>query len=242
MPANKITNHLSLARAAAVLAIFLVVAGLFHSSPAADRLLKSQLKDGTDVRSAFRETVRQVNRSMVDVRSDGHQVSLGVVVSPDGLILTKASELGDHLRCRLRDGREFDANTVIVHDRYDVALIKIDCDKLVPIEWAEGRDPQVGQWLATPGMEDIPVAVGIVSVQRRPIPPEKGVLGVQLTEGTPGPRVTFVVPSSAAARAGLLPGDLILRAGDQKVTDRASVRPPDPQDGPRRLGQRTYFA
>src|SRR5580704_19643826 len=145
MTAHKITNHSSLGRSAAILSIFLVVAGLLPSCPAADRLAKSQLKDGTEVRSAFRDVVRQVNRSMVDVRSDGHQVSLGVVVSPDGLILTKASELGDDLRCRLRDGREFDANTVIVHDRYDVAQIKIDCDKLVPIEWAEGRDPQVGQ-------------------------------------------------------------------------------------------------
>jgi serine protease Do len=219
MKTHTTTNQPRRFRSAAVLAIFLVVTGLFGSSPAADRLLKSQLKDGTDVRSAFRDVVRKVNRSMVDVRSDGHQVSLGVIVSPDGLILTKASELGDRVRCRLRDGREFDANTVVVHDRYDVALIKIDCDKLVPVEWADGRDPQVGQWLATPGMEDIPVAVGIVSVQRRPIPPEKGMLGVQLSEGTPGPRVIFVVPSSAAAHAGLLPGDLILKAGDQKVSD-----------------------
>jgi serine protease Do len=208
-----------LPRPAALLAMFLVVAGLLQSTFAADRLLKSQLKDGADVRSAFRDVVHQINHSMVDLRSDGHPVSLGVIVSSDGLILTKASELGDHLRCRLRDGREFDANTVVVHDRYDVALIKIDCDKLTPVEWADGHDPQVGQWLATPGMEDIPVAVGIVSVQRRPIPPEKGMLGVQLTEDKPGPRVTFVVSNSAAARAGLQPGDRILRAGEEKVSD-----------------------
>ena len=205
-----------------VLAVFAALVFLGQPAQAADRLLKSQLKDGSDVRAAFRDVVRQVNRSMVDVLADGRRVSLGVIVSSDGLILTKASELGDHVRCRLRDGREFDAATVIVHDRYDVALMKIDCENLVPVEWSDGRDPQVGQWLATPGMEDIPIAVGIVSVQRRPIPPEKGVLGVQLSDGTPGPRVTFVVPSSPASRAGLQTGDLIVRAGDQRINDSQS--------------------
>jgi serine protease Do len=68
-------------------------------------------------------------------------------------------------------------------------------------------------------MEDMPVAVGIVSVPRRPIPPEKGVLGVQLSDGNPGPRVTFVVPGSPASRAGLQMGDLIVRAGDERVSD-----------------------
>ncbi len=91
-----------------------------------------------------------------------------------------------------------------------------------PSEWADGRDPQVGQWLATPGMEDIPVAVGIVSVQRRPIPPEKGVLGVQLSDEKTGAKVTFVVPSSPAFRAGLQTGDLIVRAGDQRIKDSQS--------------------
>ena len=209
-------------RGLAVLALASVLILLGRSAQAADRLLKSQLKDGTAVRAAFRDVVRQVNRSLVSVLTDGRQVSLGAVVSSDGLILTKASELGDHVRCRLRDGREFDATTVIVHDRYDVALMKIDCDNLVPVEWADSHDPQVGQWLATPGMEEIPVAVGIVSVPRRPIPSEKGVLGVQLSDGTPGPRVTFVVPSSPASRAGLQTGDLVVRAGDERINDSQS--------------------
>ena len=219
MAAENMTTRPYLFRCIAVLAVSAVVICIARPAWANDHLRKSQLKDGSDVRSAFRDVVHQVNRSMVEVRCDGRQVSLGVIVGADGFILTKASELGDRVRCRLRDGREFDAATVIVHDRYDVALMKIECENLVPIDWADGHDPQVGQWLATPGMEDIPVAVGIVSVQRRPIPPEKGVLGVQLSDGKPGPRVTFVVPGSPAFRAGLQPGDLILRASDQRVSD-----------------------
>jgi serine protease Do len=204
------------------LAVFAFAMSGAPPARAADRLLKSQLKDGSDVRAAFRDVVRRVNRSMVDVLVDGRKASLGVIVSADGLILTKASELGEHVRCRLRDGREFEAAAPVVHDRYDVALLKIDCENLVPVEWAEGRDPQVGQWLATPGMEDVPIAVGIASVPRRPIPPEKGVLGVQLSDGSPGPRVTFVVPNSAASQAGLRTGDLIVRTGDQQVKDSQS--------------------
>jgi serine protease Do len=205
-----------------VLAVFAGTVSRNQPASAADRLLKSQLKDGSDVRAAFRDVVRRVNQSMVDILVDGRQVSLGVVVSADGLILTKASELGEHVRCQLRDGREFDAAPPLVHDRYDVALLKIDCENLVPVEWADGRDPQVGQWLATPGMEDVPVAVGIVSVPRRPIPPEKGVLGVQLSDGSPGPRVTFIVPNSPASQAGLRTGDLIVQAGDQRIKDSQS--------------------
>ena len=184
-----------------------------------DRLYQSQLKDGSEVRGAFRSVVAEVNPSVVAVLVDGRQVSLGTIVSSDGYILTKASELSDHMRCRLHDRREFDAATLAVHDRYDVALLKIDCRGLPAVQWASGRDPQVGQWLATPGMEELPVAVGIVSVPRRPIPPEKGVLGVQLSDGSPGPRVTHVVPSSAAARAGLQTGDMIVRAADQQIPD-----------------------
>ncbi len=186
---------------------------------AQERLLKSQLKDGSEVRAAFRQVVARVNQSTVAVLTKGRQVSLGVIVSADGDVMTKASELGEHLRCRLHDGREFPAQVAAVHDRYDVALLHIDAKNLVPVEWSDNREPQVGQWLATAGMEDVPAAVGIVSVQRRPIPPEKGVLGVQLSDAVPGPKVTHVVPSSAAARAGIQDGDLIIKAAEQAIRD-----------------------
>ena len=87
--------HRQWTRRVALLAIVAALVFCGRRAGAADRLAKSELKDGSEVRAAFREVVRQANRSMVDVMIDGRQVSLGVVVSADGLILTKASELGD---------------------------------------------------------------------------------------------------------------------------------------------------
>jgi serine protease Do len=181
------------------------------------RLSESQLKDGGRVHEAFRAVVARVNASTVAVLVGGRQIALGVIVSPDGYILTKASDLSDDLQCRIRGRGLLPATIAAIHSRYDVALLKVDLAGLAAVEWAEGRDPRVGQWLATPGMEDLPVAVGIVSVGRRPISPEKGALGIQLSDGASGPKVTHVVPGSAAARAGVQIGDIILKAGDQRV-------------------------
>ena len=78
---------------------------------------KNEPKDDSNTRSnSFRTVVSHVNPSVVAVLVDGRQVSLGTIITPDGVILTKASELGDHIRCRLRDGREFDAVSVGEHD------------------------------------------------------------------------------------------------------------------------------
>lgn len=203
-------------------AVVALCAGRVAAARGEDRLHVSQLKDGSEIHAAFREAVRQTSRSTVAVLVNGRQVSLGVIVGSDGEILTKASELAEKVRCRLRDAREFDAAIIGVHDRYDVALLKVEARGLPVVKWTDGHDPRVGQWAATPGMTDEPVAVGIFSVPRRPIPPERGVFGVQLSDGSPGAKVTHVVPESAAARAGMQAGDVIVRAGDQQVADQQS--------------------
>jgi serine protease Do len=181
------------------------------------RLPQSELKDGVRVHEAFRDVVTRMNASTVGVLVGGRQIALGLIVSPDGYILTKASDLAEDLQCHIRGRGIVPAAIAGIHNRYDVALLKVEGTGLPAVQWAEGRDLRVGQWLATPGLEDLPVAVGIVSVARRPIPPEKGALGLQLSDGAPGPQVTHVVPGSAAARAGVQIGDIIVRAGDQRV-------------------------
>ena len=44
-----------------------------------------------------------------------------------------------------------------------------------------------------------------------------GVLGIQMAEDDPGPRITYVVPGSGATLAGLVRGDVIVRANGKLI-------------------------
>ncbi|HET6323271.1 MAG TPA: hypothetical protein VFG04_01120, partial [Planctomycetaceae bacterium] len=66
------------------------------------RLPQSELKDGVRVHEAFRDVVTRMNASTVGVLVGGRQIALGLIVSPDGYILTKASDLAEDLQCHIR--------------------------------------------------------------------------------------------------------------------------------------------
>ncbi|HEV3301036.1 MAG TPA: hypothetical protein VG055_15405, partial [Planctomycetaceae bacterium] len=105
-----------------VVAIASFASGMSQPARAGDRRLPaSEFKDGPRVHEAFREVVSRVNASTVAVLVDGRQIALGVIVSPDGYILTKASDLSDDLQCRIRGGGIVGAKIVGIHSRYDVA-------------------------------------------------------------------------------------------------------------------------
>ena len=161
-----------------------------------DRLLKGESislvlpgRNGPDVKAAFRQVVKDANQCVVRVQCDGQDVALGTIVGPDGWVLTKASELKGRITCRLRDGRELEAQIKGICPPFDIglfppmdlAMLKIDALHLPIIGWSTKR-PSVGQWLATAGMGDDPLGIGIVSVPRRAIPPVGGVIGVLLRD------------------------------------------------------------
>ena len=56
--------------------------------------------------AAFRKAVEQVPPITVELLSDRRRWALGTIVSTDGYILTKASELYGSISCRLADGRD----------------------------------------------------------------------------------------------------------------------------------------
>ncbi len=126
-------------------------------------------KSNPKVLAAFHDVVATPSQSTVRVLCDGKDAALGTIVESDGWILTKASELKNKITCKLKDGRELEARIVGVHDRHDLALLKIDAKNLTPAKLLDSKSTPVGNWVASPGIGDEPVAVGVVSVATREV-------------------------------------------------------------------------
>ena len=180
-------------------------------------------RDAYVVKNAFREVVSGPAQSTVRVLCDGRRAALGTIVGADGLVLTKASELAGTIACHLYDGRRLEAKIVGVSDDDDLALLKIKADHLPVISWSESEPPPVGSWLATPGLETVPLSIGVVSVAQRVIERRMPALGVVIEEGDKGPVVREVLPHSGAAKAGLKPNDVITQLDDKKVPTRHAL-------------------
>lgn len=183
------------------------------------RLPRSQYKNGADIRSAFRDVVSSPRKSTVRIYCDGKPCALGVVVDSAGGILTKASQLKGKIICRFMDDREFEARIDGIHDKLDLALLRIAATDLPVIEWERTAGPDVGQWLVTPGTEEAPVAIGVVSVKSRTLPEQRGVLGIAIEGAKEGPRVTKVYPESPAEKSGIKVGDIIRRVEGAQISN-----------------------
>lgn len=99
-------------------------------------------------------------------------VGSGVIVSPDGLILTNAHVIRDAARIevRLPDGREFSVTETKSDPRSDIAIIRIDVSEELPAAELADEEPFVGDWvlaIGSPFMLDTSVSAGIVSGTRR---------------------------------------------------------------------------
>lgn len=185
---------------------------------AAQRLPAEQFRSGRATRSAFRQVVSRVRRSTVElVGANDEIVALGAIVEPDGWILSKASQVTGDLQCHLSDGRKLPVTVHSVHRQYDLALLKVEAENLPAVNWASSGDPLVGQWLATAGPGELPVAVGVMSVQRRSVPRSRGLLGISINDADDGPQITRVHPESGAEQAGLKVGDIITSVAGRVV-------------------------
>ncbi|HRK30420.1 MAG TPA: PDZ domain-containing protein [Tepidisphaeraceae bacterium] len=183
-----------------------------------------------DLRRAMAPASKQARLSVVAVVRKGEQVALGVVASDDGYVVTKASEIGaspdEPVNLRLAGGAIRRARLVGVAGEHDLALLKIDGGKFSPAQWASGDDVPPGKWVASVGMSELPLAVGIVSVGRRTIPAD-AIMGVFLAdiddESTGGALIVRVDPQGNAAKAGVRGGDIITAVNERTIGKREDV-------------------
>ncbi|WP_437192184.1 PDZ domain-containing protein [Planctomicrobium sp. SH527] len=185
-------------------------------------------------RQAFRDVVANSRRSTVRLLAEKEVVALGLIVSSDGLIVTKSSQAQRATVAELSDGQQFPVQLLKSHRSRDLSFMKVEATGLPVVEWAQSA-PKVGAWLATASVKKDPVAIGIMSVERRAIPAsgERGVLGVEL-ERNDIPKIRRVYPNSGAQLAGLEAGDVVMKVnqldiatGQQLVKTLGRYRPGD---------------
>jgi serine protease Do len=177
----------------------------------------------SSVVGAFREIVADPAKSTVEVSSDQETVALGTIVSAEGHILTKGSDLKGKIVCKLSDNRRFDAELLGLNKQHDLALLKIDAKDLTPITWTESTETPVGSWLATAGLGDDPVSIGVVSAAARAIAAMRPILGVLLAQADEGARIDNIIPGSGAEKAELKLGDVIFGVNGEETKSRESL-------------------
>lgn len=143
---------------------------------------------GSAVTAAF-EPQRAVLQTSSAVVLDGRtQVSYGTVISTDGYVLTKASEIqsAEDLIVLIDTKRYEDVAVLVVNGEWDVALLKVNAKELVPVDLAASSAVPQGTWVVANGATSRRARRalgGVVSANHREIPAEGGVaLGVVLKQ------------------------------------------------------------
>ena len=197
--------------------------GLVTSSWGQQSLESAYRTTGTEVVKVF-ETQRAVLQTSSASILDGRTESgYGVVVSPDGCILTKASEFQELKKpAIIVDRTKYeDVKLMVIDPEWDVALVKIEAAGLVPVVYAPTSEVPQGSWVVANGATSRSTRralAGIVSAKIREIPASGGAaLGVVLSPKSKTLEIAEVNEKSGARDAGMRKGDVILTIDGKPV-------------------------
>ena len=105
-------------------------------------------KTAVTIRQSFAQAARQAAQSTVRIIAQdpgpAHAAAYGTVITSDGYILTKGSEILDFKKITVKlPGKEVQAKIVGSRESYDLAMLKIDAKDLVPVILANTSQPSV---------------------------------------------------------------------------------------------------
>ncbi|MBK8092425.1 MAG: serine protease [Verrucomicrobiaceae bacterium] len=160
----------------------------------------------------------------------GRDICAATLVSEDGYLLTKASDVPDveAVRLRLSDGRSANLREVHRDTRLDLLLAHAaGITAARSATFGPSRTLSVGQWLCGQGEDDKHVSqahLGVLSAARRRIPGNGAAMGIQMEESSagasarPGVRLLSIAADSPAEEAGLQKGDILLAIDDEAAS------------------------
>lgn len=184
--------------------------------------------NGKSMRPAFQTShqVLQKSSALVYIQPElSQRVAYATVLSSDGFLLTKASEIGDGTQALIvRIDRQIyrKVRWIASDPLWDVALLKVDgAQGLEPVQWRE-QEPVLGQWLISNGASSRlrrRIRVGVLAAQTRQIPLRRAplVLGVFLKEKRDEKNGAYlevggIAVGQGADKAGVKQGDIFLEA------------------------------
>ena len=180
--------------------------------------------------SASKPVVAEAAKSAVSIYHQGGRICYGTVVmsgsSPQPLILTKWSEIkkaSNRLVVMTSEGKAFAATIAGVYPDHDLALLDYDVNdaELTPLDLSQAAPLTLGSFILMANPDGSVESLGVVSVESRSLRDmDKAYLGVMMdpVKEQEGIALREIMPGSAAAKAGLRAGDIILAVDQENLT------------------------
>jgi serine protease Do len=181
-----------------------------------ETLATEQRLNGEMMHRAVAKAQQALQQSSAVCYDGRKEIGYATVVSSDGYLLAKWSELREVKNLVLRvGGQKFDTVEKLQGNAaWDVLLLKIDAVGLQPVDYMASSNAGLGTWVVANGVttraKRRPM-IGIISAASRKIPLEGGaVLGVELIEKKGTLIVGKIAEKSGAFDAGLREGDRLV--------------------------------
>ena len=162
-------------------------------------------------------------KSTVSIWAGSRRLAYGTIVGDGTRVLSKWSEIArasGNIRVGNGAGEARAVKLAGVYEEEDLVLLDIEGAPLTPVKWSTGS-PKLGSFLAAPQPDGRLAGFGVVSVLERNLrDTDFAYLGIIAAKGFSGKGVKIgeIDPASGAAKAGLVPGNVILKVGERPIS------------------------
>ena len=197
----------------------------FETQPIRTREASPYERQSDEFLKQNRQIVSRAAAGTVVVTDGKVQVALGTVVSAQGHVLTKLSEVAEckTIFCRKGENQKWSAKLVARNQENDLAILKIPANVLPPVVFAK-EQPEIGGFIFSTNSDPTPMAFGVYSNPPRSlIGKNQAFLGVKPVDDNEGVRIVEVTVGSSADDVGMRLGDILIAINGVELTNVQSL-------------------